>query len=97
MYVAGSSSKKGSGVGIVLEGLGDAKIIQSLILKFKTSKNQVGYEALIARLVLVDDVDVKKLSCKTDSQVMVGEIHRIPSQGSPTQVLQHGKTKNEVF
>jgi len=38
LYVYGSSSKKESGDGIVLEGPGDIKVEQSLILKFETSK-----------------------------------------------------------
>jgi len=49
-YVDGTSNKKGSGAGIMLEGPGRFRVEQALIFEFKTSKDQVEYEALIAGL-----------------------------------------------
>jgi len=74
LYVDGASNKKGSGAGIVLQGLGRFRVEEALMFKFKTSNNQVEYEALITRLLLARDMGATKLSCKTDSKLMVGYI-----------------------
>lgn len=50
------------------------KVEQSLVLKFKTSNNQVEYETLIVGLNLAEDMRVKKLICKTNSHLMVSHI-----------------------
>jgi len=69
-----SSNKKGSGAGIVLEGPGDVKVEQSLILKFKTSNSQTEYETLIVGFHLIEDMGAKRVMCKTNSQLIVGQI-----------------------
>ena len=56
LHVDGSSSKKGGGAGIVLEGPKNIQIEQSLRFGFPTSNNQAEYEALIAGLLLAKDV-----------------------------------------
>jgi len=48
LHVDGSSNKKGSGAGIVLEGPENFLIEITLRLEFKTSNNQAEYEALVA-------------------------------------------------
>jgi len=71
LYFDGSSNPKGAGVGIVLEGPNDILIEKSLHLAFKTSNNQVEYEAILAGLSLARDVGVKTLTCKIDSKLTV--------------------------
>jgi len=51
------------------------KVKQSLILRFKTSNNQAEYEALIAGLALAEDMRIKIVSCKADSQIVVGQLN----------------------
>jgi len=58
----------------VLEGSGDILIEQALKFEFKTSNNQVEYEAIIAGLNLAIDLEVKKLLCKSDSQLVIGQL-----------------------
>ena len=48
IFVDGSSNKKGSGAGIVLEGPGNFHLEMALKFEFKTSNNQAEFEALIA-------------------------------------------------
>ena len=73
LYVDGSSNKKGSGAGIVLEGPRHFQIDTTLKFEFKTSNNQVEYEALIAGLILARDMALKVI-CKSDSQLIMGHI-----------------------
>jgi len=66
LHVYGSSNSKSCSAGVVLEGPGDVLVKQALRFQFKTSNNQVEYEAIIANLNLALDLEVKKLVCKTD-------------------------------
>jgi len=75
LHVDGSSSKKGGGAGIVLEGPENIQIEQSLRFGFPTSNNQAEYEALIAGLLLAKDVGAQKVECHTDSQLMAKHIN----------------------
>jgi ribonuclease HI len=52
MLVDGSSNLKGGNVKVVLEGVYDILIEQSLQFDFKANNNQVEYETLIAGMKL---------------------------------------------
>lgn len=56
MYVDGSSNKKGSQAGIVLERPRHFQLELSLSFEFNTSNNQVEYEALLTCLILIRDM-----------------------------------------
>jgi len=73
--VDGSSNRKGSGAGIILEGSGEVAVEQSIQFGFDTSNNQAEYEALIAGLRLARDLGVKNLKCQTDSQLIAGQMN----------------------
>ena len=75
LHVDGSSNPRGAGAGIILEGPNDILIEKSLHFAFKTSNNQVEYEAIIAGLSLAREVGVKKLTCKTDSKLTIGHLN----------------------
>lgn len=70
LYVDGVCNPKGSKVGITLEGPRDISLEQSLRFDFKTFNNQVEYEALIACLKLENEVRVKKIRCRSDSELV---------------------------
>ena len=74
-HVDGSSNPKGVDAGIVLERPNDILIKKSLHFAFKTSNNQVEYEAILAGLSLACEVGVKTLTCKTDSKLTVGHLN----------------------
>jgi len=75
LHVDGSSNPKGVGADIVLEGPNDILIEKSLHFAFKTSNNQVEYEAILAGLSLAREVGIKTLTCKTDSKLTVGHLN----------------------
>ena len=56
LYVDGASNIKGSGVGIILEGLYNITLEQALKINFRASNNQAEYEALIADLKLAREL-----------------------------------------
>ena len=75
LYVDSSSNPKGTETGIVLKGPNDILIEKSLHFTFKTSNNQVEYEAIIAGLSLAREGGVKTLICKTDSKLTMGHLN----------------------
>lgn len=52
----GSSNRHGSGAGIILEGLNNVALPQSLCFKFKATNNHAEYEVVLAGLRLANDV-----------------------------------------
>jgi len=74
LHVDNSSNNKSCGAGVVLEGPGNLVIEKALKIDLKASNNQVEYEAIIAGLNLAIDLDVEKLVCKSDSQLVVGQL-----------------------
>ncbi|XP_014523638.1 uncharacterized protein LOC106779933 [Vigna radiata var. radiata] len=75
LYVDGASGRTVSGAGVVLEGPNGFLIEHSLIFKFKTSNNQAEYEALLAGLQLAKDMGARRVICRTDSQLVVGQMN----------------------
>jgi len=45
-----------------------------LEFELKTSINQVEYEAIVAGLNLALDLEVEKIICRSDSQLVVGQL-----------------------
>lgn len=70
----GSSNTKGSGAGVILEGPNDLVIEWSLKFDLKTSNKQEEYEALIVGLKLVKETGAKHIRCRSDSQLVTGQI-----------------------
>lgn len=58
---------------VVLEGPNGFLWEHSLVFEFKISNNQAEYEASVARLELARDMDVRRVTCQTDSQLVVGK------------------------
>jgi len=64
--VYGSSNQQGSGVVVILEGPNGLLIEQSLKFAFKASNNQAGYEALIAGMLLSQELGAHNLLVKSE-------------------------------
>ncbi|XP_017408416.1 uncharacterized protein LOC108321234 [Vigna angularis] len=75
LYVDGASGRSISGAGIVLEGPNGFLLEHSLVFKFKVSNNQAEYEALMAGLELARDMGARRVTCRTDSQLVVGQMN----------------------
>ena len=59
VYVNGSTNKKGSLIGVILEGLGGILLEYYLKFGFHATNNQVEYVALTTRLKLTKEVGFK--------------------------------------
>jgi len=84
LSVDSSSNKKESAASIILEGLGEVAVEQSIRFGFDTSNNQAKYEALISGLRLARNLDVKNLKCRTDSQLIAGQMNANIRPESPS-------------
>jgi ribonuclease HI len=74
LYVDGSSNKRGSGAGIILQGPDGIQVEQSLRFNFKASNNQAEYEALIAGMTLAVEMEALQLLIRSDSQLAVSQV-----------------------
>lgn len=70
VQVDGSSTRVGSGVGVVVEPPGGSKMMYCIRLGFPSSNNESEYEALIAGLRAVKSMGANWVRLKTDSQVI---------------------------
>ncbi|XP_017420172.1 uncharacterized protein LOC108330177 [Vigna angularis] len=75
LYVDGASGRTISGSSIVLEGPNEFLLEHSLIFKFKVSNNQAEYEVLVAGQELARDMGARRVVCRTDSQLVVGQMN----------------------
>jgi ribonuclease HI len=74
IFVDGSSNSKGSGAGIILESEDGALIEVLLELSFETTNNKAEYEAFLAGLRLVKDIEAEEVKIYTDSQLVALQI-----------------------
>nr|KYP41525.1 Uncharacterized protein Mb2253c family [Cajanus cajan] len=74
LHVDGSSTSEGGGAGIILEGPNQVTLEQSLKFGFKVTNNQAEYEALLTGLRLARDLGAQKVSCNSDSKLMVEQL-----------------------
>jgi len=74
LSVDGSSNQQGSGADVILEGPNGLLIEQALRFAFKASNNEAEYEALVARMLLAEEMGVKSLLAKSDSLLVTGQV-----------------------
>jgi hypothetical protein len=75
IYVDGSSTKKKGGAGIVLFTPDGEELSSSITMEFKTTNNEVEYEAVVAGLELALELGADSVEVRSDSQVIVGHIN----------------------
>ncbi|XP_048619487.1 uncharacterized protein LOC106421411 [Brassica napus] len=73
LHVDGSSTNKGSGVGVQLRSPTGELIQQSFSFGFAASNNEAEYESLIAGLRLAKAVKAKRISAYCDSQLVMSQ------------------------
>jgi ribonuclease HI len=74
VYVDGLSTRKKGGAGVVLFTSEGEELNNSLRLEFRTTNNEVEYEAVIAGLGLAFELGAESVEVRSDSQVIVGHI-----------------------
>ncbi|XP_022150037.1 uncharacterized protein LOC111018309 [Momordica charantia] len=74
VYVDGSSNEKGCGAGIHLLALGGERFEYALTFNFRTSNNEVEYEALLASWRVAKGLGAVHIKVFSDSQLVVNQI-----------------------
>nr|KYP54649.1 Retrovirus-related Pol polyprotein from transposon 297 family [Cajanus cajan] len=85
LHVDGSSNSKGGGAGIILEGPNRITVEQSLKFGFKATNNQAEYEALLAGLRLARDLGARRVSCNSDSKLMISSFDEFSIKHVPRE------------
>jgi ribonuclease HI len=93
MYFDGSSSKEGSGAGIVLISPSKEVITFSYKMEFETTNNIAEYEALVLGLRVAKDMAIDRLTVFGDSELIVNQVKDI-YQAKQQRLKQY---KNEVW
>ena len=75
LHIDGSSTKRGSGAGLVLTSPHGVKISYALKFGFEASNNEAKYEALIAGIQLTKDIGVEKLEVFSDSMLVIQQLN----------------------
>ncbi|KAK4392686.1 Retrovirus-related Pol polyprotein from transposon opus [Sesamum angolense] len=75
LFVDGSSTLQGSGVGVILETPQGDKIQYALRFSFDASNNEAEYEALLAGGRLAQAAGAKYLRAYSDSQLVVNQVN----------------------
>ncbi|RDY09806.1 hypothetical protein CR513_05776, partial [Mucuna pruriens] len=75
LSIDGSSNKKCSGAGIIIEGLSEVLIEQSLCFEFRASNNQAEYKVLLAGIRLAKELGTTMLTIKSDPQLVIGQVN----------------------
>ncbi|VFQ77910.1 unnamed protein product [Cuscuta campestris] len=74
MAVDGASGPKGYGGGIVFTTPEGFKIYHAIIFNFKLTNNEAEYEALAGGLRLAQALKINRVSIKSDSSLIVGQV-----------------------
>ncbi|XP_075486242.1 uncharacterized protein LOC142525840 [Primulina tabacum] len=74
VYVDGSSSKEGSGVGVVLISPAGEEVKLAVRLDFRASKNEVEYEAVLTGLRAARNVGATRVLIFSDSQLVAQQM-----------------------
>ncbi|RDX90933.1 hypothetical protein CR513_27148, partial [Mucuna pruriens] len=75
LSVDGASNQSRSEAGVILKGLNEVLIEQSLHFEFKASKNQAEYEALLAGMRLAKELEAKTLTAKSNLKLVTGQVN----------------------
>jgi len=99
LSVDGSSNQRGSEAGVVLEGPGGVLVEQSLKFSFKTSNNQVEYEAFAAGMLLAKEMGVAHLTTRSDSLLVTGQVNGDFAARDPqlARYLEYIQTLSKTF
>ncbi|KAI5354811.1 hypothetical protein L3X38_007706 [Prunus dulcis] len=73
-HIDGSANQQGCGAGLVLTIPDGLKIEYALRFDFRTSNNEVEYEALLAGLRLAKSMNAKQIRIHSDSQLIVNQV-----------------------
>nr|GEU74324.1 reverse transcriptase domain-containing protein [Tanacetum cinerariifolium] len=75
LFTDGSSCTYGFGAGLILTNPKGVEFTYSLRFRFDATNNEAEYEALIARLRIVEQMGVKNLHANVDSRLVANQVN----------------------
>ncbi|GJZ06390.1 reverse transcriptase domain-containing protein [Tanacetum coccineum] len=93
LYTDGASSSDGSGADMMLVSPEGKEYTYTLRFEFKTTNNEVEYEALLAGLRITADMKIKDLSIFVDSQLVANHVKGLFKTRQPVIKQYLDKTK----
>ena len=75
IHVDGSSTQHAGGIGVVLQSLEGDRLKHKVRLQYRTTNNEVEYEALLKGLELAKSVEAKSILILRDSQLVMGQVN----------------------
>ncbi|XP_064997182.1 uncharacterized protein LOC135632503 [Musa acuminata AAA Group] len=94
LYVDGSASSRGTGVGLVLLAPDGRSFERSLRFGFKATNNEAEYEALLAGLRLTLEMQVAAIHVLTDSQLVAEQLRGRYEARDPTMAKYLARVKD---
>nr|GEV12905.1 reverse transcriptase domain-containing protein [Tanacetum cinerariifolium] len=99
LFMDGSSCADGSGAGLILTNPEGTKFTYALRFKFEVTNNEAKYEALIAGLMIAEQMGVKNLQANVDSRLVVNQVNKtyIAKEADMIQYLEKVRTLTNSF
>nr|XP_019702001.1 uncharacterized protein LOC109504937 [Elaeis guineensis] len=94
LHVDGSSKTIGSRARLILTSSDGMVAEYTLRFDFSTSNNKAEYEALVIRLRMMEDLEVRHLKIHSDSQLIVGQVQREYEAQEPNMIKYLQKVKD---
>lgn len=96
LHTDGSSTTSGSGVGVFQVTLAGKTVDYAIKFQFKSTNNEVEYEAAIAGLNLYKSLEAKRVILKTDSQLVVNQVNGEYETSYPSMIQYLAKIKELI-
>ncbi|XP_077217963.1 uncharacterized protein LOC143852463 [Tasmannia lanceolata] len=96
IYVDGSANSGRSGAGLVLTGLDNFLVEYALKLDFMASNNEAEYEALLAGIALVSELNADQLKAHNDSHLIVGHVNCLYEAKEPRMLRYLEKVRSVI-
>ncbi|GAA0144057.1 hypothetical protein LIER_35863 [Lithospermum erythrorhizon] len=91
VYVDGARNSKSVGVGIMIQGPDKLKMEYALSFSFEATNDETEYEAMIAGLMLVKHLGVKRVIIRGDSKLVMDQINGECGVKNETSIKYHEK------
>ena len=75
IHVDGLSTQHAGGIGVVLQSLEGDRLMCKVHLQYRTTNNEVEYEALLKGLELAKSIEAESILILGDSQLVVGQVN----------------------
>ncbi|GJR72596.1 reverse transcriptase domain-containing protein [Tanacetum coccineum] len=94
LFTDGSSCINGSGAGLIITNPDRMEFTYALRFRFSATSNEAEYEALIAGLLIAEQMGVKNLQANVDSKLVANQVNGVYMAKEPGMIKYLDKVKN---